>query len=185
MKFINSDLKEVILIKPEVIEDDRGFFFESYKKSEFEKQGISDIFIQDNHSKSVLGVLRGLHYQLEPYGQSKIVRCIKGSIFDVAVDIRKNSPTFGKWVGYELSEINKHILYIPNGFAHGFLTLSKEAEVLYKTNKEYNPKFDRGILWNDKRIGIIWPPVIVNPILSSKDQKLPILNDAEINFLME
>jgi dTDP-4-dehydrorhamnose 3,5-epimerase (EC 5.1.3.13) len=127
-EFIKTDIKEVILIKPKVFEDERGFFLESYKKSEFEENGITDVFIQDNHSKSVKGVLRGLHYQKEPAAQGKLVRCIKGKIFDVAVDIRKNSPTYGRWVGYELSEENKLMLFIPKGFAHGFLTLSEEAE---------------------------------------------------------
>lgn len=182
MKFIKSNLKEIVLIKPDVFEDNRGFFFESYKKSEFETNGITENFVQDNHSKSVFGTLRGLHYQLEPYGQSKLIRCIKGSIFDVAVDIRRNSTTFGQWVGYELSDINKYMLYIPNGFAHGFLTLSQEAQVLYKTGKEYNPQLNRGIIWNDKNIGIIWPHINIDPILSLKDQQLPILSDAEMNF---
>ncbi|AEF19881.1 MULTISPECIES: dTDP-4-dehydrorhamnose 3,5-epimerase [unclassified Hydrogenobaculum] len=184
-EFIKTDIKEVILIKPKVFEDERGFFLESYKKSEFEENGITDVFIQDNHSKSVKGVLRGLHYQKEPEAQGKLVRCIKGKIFDVAVDIRKNSPTYGKWVGYELSEENKLMLFIPKGFAHGFLTLSEEAEVIYKVSgAEYSKEHDKGIIWNDKTINIKWPlEHIKEVILSDKDKNLPTLEQADNNFL--
>ncbi len=180
-EFERLEIKDVILVKPKVFQDERGFFLESYKKSDFVKNGIDKDFVQDNHSKSVKGVLRGLHYQLPPKAQGKLVRCIKGEIFDVAVDIRKSSPTFGKWVGVILSEENKYMLYIPEGFAHGFLTLSDEAEVLYKTTDEYAPDLDRGIIWNDPDINIKWPIENIEQILlSNKDKNLPPLKDAQI-----
>lgn len=182
MEFIKADLPDVILIKPKVIADERGFFLESYKQSEFFENGISEEFIQDNHSKSSRGVLRGLHYQLNPKAQAKLVRCVSGAIFDVAVDIRKNSATFGKWVGYELSAENKQMLYIPGGFAHGFITLSDYAELLYKTTNEYSAIHDRGIKFDDPDIGIDWPKLDIQYILSTKDLNQPLLLDAEINF---
>ncbi len=182
MQFIKSAIPEVILIKPKVWGDERGFFLESYKKSLFVANGIPEEFIQDNHSESSFGVLRGLHYQLNPCAQGKLVRCCRGKIFDVAVDIRRNSPTFGTWVGYELSQENKQMLYIPAGFAHGFVTLSDKAELLYKTTGEYSAAHDRGILWNDPAIGIDWQG-ITEPILSAKDQSQPLLKDAETNFV--
>lgn len=182
MEFIATKLSGVVLIKPVVRGDDRGFFLESYKKSLFDANGINDDFIQDNHSKSSYGVLRGLHYQLAPKAQSKLVRCVSGSIFDVAVDIRKDSATYGQWVGYELSEENKSMLYIPRGFAHGFLTLSPTAELLYKTNNEYSAIHDRGIKYDDPGIGINWPSLTTEFIFSDKDQKQPLLKDAENNF---
>lgn len=182
---IDTDIREVKILKPKVFGDARGFFMEIYKKSEFENLGIDTDFVQDNHSKSIKGVLRGLHYQLNPFAQGKLVRCIKGKIYDVTVDIRKGSPTFGKWVAVELSEENKLMLWIPKGFAHGFLTLSDEAEIIYKVSgSEYNQKADRGIIWNDKDISINWPlESIDNLILSEKDKNLPSLKDAEINFI--
>ncbi|WP_029522925.1 dTDP-4-dehydrorhamnose 3,5-epimerase [Persephonella sp. KM09-Lau-8] len=184
-EFIKTDIPDVILVKPKVFGDDRGFFMEFYKKSDFEKAGIDTDFVQDNHSRSVKGVLRGLHYQKEPFSQGKLVRCIKGSIFDVAVDIRKGSPTFGRWIGYELSEKNKLMLWIPKGFAHGFLTLSEEAEVIYKVSGgEYSPEHDTGIRWDDPEINIQWPlNEVDNILLSEKDKKLPFLRDADINFV--
>lgn len=182
MQFIKSAIPEVILVIPKILGDERGFFFESYKRSLFIANGIAEEFIQDNHSESSFGVLRGLHYQLNPFAQGKLVRCCRGSIFDVAVDIRQNSPTFGKWVGYELSQDNKQMLYIPTGFAHGFVTLSDKAELLYKTTNEYSAKDDRGILWSDPEIGINWQGV-TTPILSIKDQNQPLLKDAETNFI--
>jgi dTDP-4-dehydrorhamnose 3,5-epimerase len=169
------------LIEPFVFGDERGFFMETYKKSEFEKAGIKYDFPQDNHSRSAKGVLRGLHYQLKPYEQGKLVRCVKGRIWDVAVDIRKGSPTFGKWVAVELSEENKRMLWIPPGFAHGFVALEDGTEIIYKVTKEYSPEHDRGIIWNDLTIGIEWP--IDNPILSKKDASLPTLEEAENNFI--
>ena len=184
-EFVKTSIPGVILVKPRVFGDERGFFMETYKKSDFEKAGIDTDFVQDNHSKSVKGVLRGLHYQLEPEAQGKLVRCIRGKIFDVAVDIRRGSPTFGKWIGVELSEENKLMLWIPKGFAHGFLTLSEEAEIVYKVSgAEYSPEHDRGIRWNDPDIGIKWP-LEGEPILSEKDRIAPLLKDAEVNFVYE
>lgn len=184
-EFIRTEIPEVIIVKPKVFGDERGFFMETYKKSDFMKAGIDTDFVQDNHSKSVKGVLRGLHYQLEPKAQGKLVRCIKGKVFDVAVDIRKGSPTFGKWIGVELSEENKLMLWIPKGFAHGFLTLSEEAEIVYKVSGgEYSPEHDRSIRWNDPDIGIEWP-LEREPILSEKDKIAPFLKDAEVNLVYE
>lgn len=179
--FEPQKIEDVILIKPQVFGDERGFFLESYKYSEFAKNGIKETFVQDNHSKSSKGVLRGLHYQLEPKAQGKLLRCPKGEIFDVAVDIRKGSPTFGQWTGTILSEENKHMFYIPAGFAHGFVTLSDTAELLYKATDEYSPINDRGILWCDPEIGIEWD-IDFLPLLSEKDKNQPLLKDAEINF---
>jgi len=181
-EFKRTKIPGVILIKPKIFGDSRGFFMEFFKKSDFEREGIDTDFVQDNHSKSVKGVLRGLHYQLEPRAQGKLVRCIKGKIFDVAVDLRKGSPMFGKWVGVELSEENKLMLWIPKGFGHGFLTLSEEAEVIYKVSgNEYSPKHERSIRWNDPSLAISWP-IDGEPILSEKDRNAPLLKDAEINF---
>ena len=174
-EFIRTEIPDVILIKPKVFEDERGFFMETYKRQDFERAGIKGEFVQDNHSKSRYGVLRGLHFQKEPYTQAKIVRCIKGVIYDVAVDLRKNSPTFGKYVGVILSEHNKYMLYIPRGFAHGFLVLSDEAEVVYKVDNVYAPDHEGGLIWNDPDVNIPWP--IDNPILSQKDQKWPTLKE--------
>ena len=171
-EFIETEMKEVILVKPKVFGDERGFFMETYKKEDFIKGGITDDFIQDNHSKSSHKVLRGLHYQLNPNTQGKLVRCTKGKIIDVAVDIRKNSPTYLKWVNAELSEDNKYQLYIPKGFAHGFVVISPEAEVIYKVSGKYSPKDERNILWNDKDINIDWG-IDFEPILSQKDKIAP------------
>jgi dTDP-4-dehydrorhamnose 3,5-epimerase len=178
-EIIDTEIPEVKIIKPKVFEDVRGFFLEFYKKSDFEKAGLNVEFVQDNHSKSVKGVLRGLHFQEKPCEQGKLIRCIKGKIFDVAVDIRPDSPYFKKWVGVELSEENKLMLWIPPGFAHGFLTLSEEAEIIYKvSNSEYSPVYDRGIIWNDQDVNIKWPlETIDNLILSEKDKKLPTLKE--------
>jgi dTDP-4-dehydrorhamnose 3,5-epimerase len=179
--FEKTSIKDVILVKPKVFGDDRGFFMETYKKSEFAKAGLDVDFIQDNHSKSIKGVLRGLHFQKNPKAQGKLVRCIKGKIFDVAVDVRKDSPTFLKWTGHILSEENKDMLWIPEGFSHGFLTLSDVAEIVYKVSSaEYSPEHDAGIRWDDKDINIHWPFKeydIDNPILSSKDVSLPYFAD--------
>lgn len=175
-EFEKQKIEDVILIKPKVFGDNRGFFMESYKKSDFFAAGIDVEFNQDNHSKSVFGVLRGLHYQENPYGQAKIVRCGRGRIYDVAVDIRPDSKTFGQYVKVELSEENKHMLYIPVGFAHGFVALSNEVELLYKASGEYNPQADRGILWNDSDINIDWE-IDFEPILSEKDSKQPTLKE--------
>ncbi len=173
-EFERQKIEDVILIKPKVFGDNRGFFMESYKKSEFFANGIDVEFNQDNHSKSSKGVLRGLHYQAAPYGQAKVVRCVKGKIYDVAVDIRQNSKTFGQYVKVELSEENKQMLYIPVGFAHGFVALTDEVEILYKASGEYAPQADRGILWNDPDINIDWE-IDFDPLLSEKDKVQPML----------
>ena len=175
-EFEHQSIKDLILIKPKVFGDNRGFFMETYKKSEFIANGIKDEFTQDNHSKSVKGVLRGLHYQAKPYGQAKIVRCAKGRIYDIAVDIRPNSDTFGKYVKVELSEENKNMFYIPVGFAHGFVALSNEVEILYKASGEYAPQADRGVLWCDKDINVDWG-IDFSPILSEKDKIQPKLSE--------
>lgn len=167
-EFERQKIADVILVKPKVFGDNRGFFMESYKKSDFAAGGIDIEFVQDNHSKSSARVLRGLHYQEAPYGQAKLVRCSRGRIYDVAVDIRQDSETFGQYVKVELSEENKQMLFIPDGFAHGFVVLSEEAELLYKTSGEYAPHADRGIIWNDKDINIDWE-IDFEPILSEKD----------------
>lgn len=178
--FKRLKIPDVILVEPKVFGDERGFFMETYKVSDFKKNGIDYNFVQDNHSKSQKGVLRGLHYQLKPKEQGKLVRCVKGRIWDVAVDIRKGSPWYGEWVAVELSEENKLMLWIPPGFAHGFVTLEDDTEVIYKVTKEYSPDFDRGIIWDDPDLAIDWP--IKNPILSKKDRNLPKFKDAENNF---
>ena len=178
--FKRLEIPDIILIEPKVFGDERGFFIETYKSSEFKANGITYDFVQDNHSRSQKGVLRGLHYQLQPMEQGKLVRCVRGRIWDVAVDIRKGSPWYGKWVAVELSEENKLMLWIPPGFAHGFVALEDGTEVIYKVTKEYAPELDRGIIWNDPDIGIKWP--IENPILSEKDKNPPRLKDAENNF---
>ena len=178
-KFKRLEIPDVILVEPVVFKDERGFFMETYKESDFKNNGINYDFVQDNHSRSKKGVLRGLHYQLHPKAQGKLVRCIKGRIWDVAVDIRKGSPWFGKWVAVELSQENKLMLWIPPGFAHGFVAL-EDSEVMYKTTAEYDRELDTGIRWNDPDIGIRWP--IDNPILSEKDANLPYLKEAKNNF---
>ena len=175
-EFSRLEIPDVILVKPKVFEDERGYFMETYKKTDFEKAGITANFVQDNQSFSKQGVLRGLHFQREPYAQAKLVRVVKGVIFDVAVDIRKSSPTFGKWVAAILSEHNKWQLYIPRGFAHGFLVLSDFAVVMYKVDNVYSPEHDAGIIWNDPDINIPWP--VDKPVISKKDGELPTLREA-------
>ena len=176
-EFQRTKIPDVILIKPKVFNDDRGFFIETYKKSDFKKAGIDADFVQMNHSKSIKGVIRGLHFQHKPYAQSKLVRCINGKIFDVAVDIRKDSKTFGKYVSVELSTENKHLLFIPKGFAHGFQVLSEEAEIEYLVDSWYAPNYEDGIIWNDENINVEWP--IAHPMISKKDERLNGLNDFE------
>jgi dTDP-4-dehydrorhamnose 3,5-epimerase len=178
--FKKLSIPDVILLEAKAFPDSRGFFMESYKESEFSKNDINTKFVQDNFSHSTKGTLRGLHYQKEPMAQAKLVSVITGEIFDVAVDIRKNSPTYGKWVGEILSENNHHLLYVPEGFAHGFCVLSDQADVTYKVNREYSPENDRGILWNDSDVNVNWP--IDNPVLSDKDLNQPLLKDADNNF---
>lgn len=173
MNVIKTEIPDVLIFEPKVFGDDRGFFFESFSQKVFDEAvGRKVEFVQDNHSKSSKGVLRGLHYQLAPHAQGKLVRCVAGEVFDVAVDIRKSSPTFGKWVGVNLSAENKRQLWIPEGFAHGFLVLSETAEFVYKTTNYYHPESDRGLIWNDETININWP-LSLDPILSEKDGKQP------------
>lgn len=169
------------LLEPVVHGDHRGFFMESYNEQVLKELGIKLHFVQDNHSCSVEpGVIRGLHYQLNPKAQTKLVRVLSGVIYDVILDIRKGSPTFGKWAGVILSEHNKRQLLVPKGFAHGFCTLVPNTQVLYKVDEYYSPEHDRGILWNDPALGIDWP--VSEPLLSDKDQKHPLLTDVEMNF---
>lgn len=182
-EFKRLEIEDIILVEPKVFGDNRGFFMEAYKKSEFYKNGIIVDFVQDNHSKSSKGVLRGLHYQAKPHGQAKLVRCPKGKVFDVAVDIRPNSPTFKKWTGAILSEENKNMLFIPEGFAHGFIVLSDGAELLYKTAKEYAPDSDRGIRWNDPEINVNWG-IDFEPVVSEKDANLPFLKDINLEEIL-
>ncbi|HOT91194.1 MAG TPA: dTDP-4-dehydrorhamnose 3,5-epimerase [Anaerolineae bacterium] len=181
--FTRLQIPDVILIEPRVYGDARGFFVETYKHSEFAAAGIPRVFIQHNHSHSAHGVLRGLHYQLHPMAQGKLLSVVAGEIFDVAVDIRRGSPTYGQWVGAALSAANHHLLYVPPGFAHGFCVVSDMADLLYYVTAEYSPSHERGILWNDPALGIAWP--IAEPRLSSKDANAPCLRDAENNFIWE
>ena len=179
MKAIPLAIPQVILFEPKVFGDDRGFFYESFNQKVFEEVvGYSVQFVQDNHSRSAKGVLRGLHYQIKQ-AQGKLVRVTQGEVFDVAVDIRKSSPTFGKWVGAHLSAENKHQLWIPEGFAHGFVVLSESAEFLYKTTDYWAPEFERSLAWSDPAIGIEWPHS-VPPTLSAKDQVAALLEQAEL-----
>jgi dTDP-4-dehydrorhamnose 3,5-epimerase len=178
-KKIETPIEGLYIIEPTVIKDERGFFMESWNKKEFEKIGLNIEFIQDNHSKSIKGVLRGLHFQTK-HSQGKLVRCIKGAVYDVAVDIRKDSKSFGKYYGIILSEENKKMFYISKDFAHGFLALTDEVEFIYKASEYYYPEYDAGIVWNDKDINIYWPFKeygIKEPILSSKDRILPSLKE--------
>lgn len=174
-EFKRTDLQDVFLVIPKVFKDDRGFFMETYEKRTFESAGIHMNLVQSNHSKSTKDVLRGLHFQKEPFSQAKLVRCIRGEILDVAVDVRKNSKTFGKHVKFTLSEDNRNMLYIPRGFAHGFLVLSDTAEVVYDVDNFYSAVNEAGLIWNDKTVGISWG--IQNPILSEKDKKWPKLEE--------
>ncbi len=181
MKRLQTFFQDVVLIEPQVHGDHRGFFMESYNQKQFEQLGIHINFVQDNHSYSAeAGTLRGLHYQLEPMAQSKLIRVLSGAIYDVFVDIRKDSPTYGQWKGVILSADNKRQLLIPKGFAHGFCTLVPDTHILYKVDQYYSPNHDRGILWNDPALGIDWP--VSDPILSDKDRQHPVLADAENNF---
>ena len=182
-RFYRLEIPDVVLIEAQTFDDHRGFFLETYKRSEFAANGITEVFVQDNYSHSTRGVLRGLHYQKHPKAQGKLVVVLKGEIFDVAVDIRKGSPTYGKWVGVALSAENSHMVYIPVGFVHGFCALSDETEVIYKVTAEYTPELECGTIWNDPEIGIQWP--IGEPILSCKDARLPLLKNANHNFMYD
>jgi len=176
---VPTSLPEVLILEPKVFGDERGFFFESFNAREFEQvTGLQRTFVQDNHSRSARGVLRGLHYQIQR-AQGKLVRVVSGEVFDVAVDIRRNSPNFGKWVGVTLSAENKRQVWIPEGFAHGFLVVSESAEFLYKTTDYYAPEFERSIRWNDPAIGIEWP-IQGAPVLAKKDEVGSLLDQAEL-----
>ncbi|HOU19887.1 MAG TPA: dTDP-4-dehydrorhamnose 3,5-epimerase [Flexilinea sp.] len=179
MDFIPLSIPDVILIKPDVHRDERGFFFESWQKNKFAKAGIDQEFVQDNHSRSSKDVLRGLHYQIRQ-PQGKLIRAIVGEVFDVAVDLRRSSPSFGKWVSANLSSENFNMLWIPPGFAHGFLVLSDVAEFVYKATDFYAPQYERCILWNDRDLGIDWPISGHEPILSEKDSKGKLFREAEV-----
>ncbi len=181
-RFQRLTIPEVVLIEAQRFEDARGFFMETYKQSAFAEQGIVGPFVQSNRSHSVRGVLRGLHYQKHPQAQGKLVMVLGGEVFDVAVDIRRGSPTYGQWVGETLSAENGRMLWIPVGFAHGFCVLSERADVIYLVTAEYASDLDRGIRWDDPEIGIRWP--VAEPILSAKDAALPLLRDADNNFFL-
>ena len=179
MNFLPTPLPGVLRIEPKVFQDDRGFFLESYERKRFSEAGVPFDFVQDNHSNSGQGVLRGLHYQIKQ-AQGKLLRVVVGEIYDVAVDLRKNSPTFGKWFGTYLSAKNKEILWIPPGFAHGFYVTSERAESLYKTTEYYAPQWERTIIWNDPVINIQWPLNDEKPILSPKDEAGSLFSTAEV-----
>ncbi|MEL7591152.1 MAG: dTDP-4-dehydrorhamnose 3,5-epimerase [Anaerolineaceae bacterium] len=180
MKFTPAAIPEVILIEPRVHGDARGFFMETYQQREFAAAGINAEFVQDNHSRSTQGTLRGLHYQVR-HAQGKLFRVILGEVFDVAVDLRRSSPTFGKWVGYSLTAENKRMLWVPPGFAHGFYTISECVEVIYKTTDYYAPEYERSIIWNDPDIEIQWPELTKEKlILSPKDEQGLTLKEAEV-----
>lgn len=183
MQAIPTSIPEVLILEPKVFGDARGFFMESFNQREFARvTGAQPRFVQDNHSRSGKGVLRGLHYQIQQ-PQGKLVRVVRGAVFDVAVDIRRSSPTFGQWAGVELSEHNQRQLWVPAGFAHGFVVLSDSADFLYKATDYYAPQFERGIAWNDPGIGIAWPLAqhgIAAPLLSAKDQAAALMADAEL-----
>lgn len=181
MKVTRLSIPDVLLIEPKVFGDARGFFYESFNEERFRAEtGLDVAFVQDNHSRSAKGVLRGLHYQLPPHAQGKLVRVVRGGVFDVAVDIRKSSPTFGQWVGAELTEDNHHQLWVPPGFAHGFLVLSETADFLYKTTDYYAATHERCIAWNDPKLAILWPAWGDVPQLSNKDAQGNPLEQAEI-----
>ena len=181
--FSRAEIPDVILIEPAVLRDSRGFFVESYKRSEFAADGISEVFVQCNHSRSGNRVLRGLHYQKNPKAQGKLVKPIIGEIFDVVVDIRRGSPTYQNWVATRLSAQNHKMLYVPPGFAHGFCVTSDEAEILYMITEEYAPAYEAGVAWNDPDLAIGWP--FENPLVSERDRRWPRLRDADNNFLYD
>jgi len=183
MNIFETNIKGILVVEPKVYGDHRGWFMETYSQTKLEEAGINLNFVQDNQSFSATkGTLRGLHYQLNPKAQTKLVRCTKGSIFDVAVDIRQGSPSYGQWFGIELTAENKKQLLIPQGFAHGFMTLTDDVEVQYKVDELYAPECDRGIIWNDPSVRIEWP-IDIAPVLSDKDKNAPLLKDADNNFI--
>ena len=181
MEIIKTSIKDLLIIKPDVFKDERGYFFETYNKERFAKEGLTMDFVQDNESKSAKGVLRGLHFQKPPYAQGKLVRVIKGAVMDVAVDLRKDSPTYGKWESVVLTEENKIQFWIPEGFAHGFVTLEDDTIFAYKCTNVYNKESEGSILWNDPDINIEWN--IENPILSEKDKVSPLFKNFETPFI--
>jgi len=183
MKIIKTKIEDLVIIEPQVFTDARGYFFENYNIKKYREVGINAEFIQDNEAFSTYGVIRGLHYQLEPYCQAKIVRVISGRVLDVALDIRKGSPTFGKWEAVELSDENKRQFFVPRGFAHGYSVLSKTAIFAYKCDNIYNPESERGINLNDENLNIDWGIPQKNQIISSKDKILPDFDNAEMNFI--
>lgn len=178
MQFIDTKIPDVSLVIPLVLGDDRGFFMETWQQKTFDKSAVPTTFVQDNHSRSKQGILRGLHYQIK-HPQGKLVRVTQGSVFDVAVDMRKSSPTFGQWVGYELSAENRRMLWVPPGFAHGFYVMSDTAEFVYKCTDYYAPEFERSLLWNDPTVAIDWPTNGQTPLLSEKDAKGDLFGDAD------
>jgi dTDP-4-dehydrorhamnose 3,5-epimerase len=179
-RFQKTAIDGIILIEPHCVSDERGFFMETYKRSEFAAAGIDDVFVQENHSSSQQGVLRGLHYQHPPHSQSKLIRVLSGAIFDVAVDIRPGSPTFGRWVGISLSSANRRMVYLPHWCAHGFCVVSERAEVVYMTTREYAPAHESGFMWNDPILAIEWP--IESPTLSERDKKWPAFVSERLQF---
>jgi len=185
MPFYSTGLEGLLVFEPKVFEDNRGYFFEAYNENSFKQEGINISFVQDNQSSSSYGVIRGLHYQLNPYAQSKLIRVLNGSILDVAVDIRKGSPTFGKVFSIELSAENRKQLFIPVGFAHGFSVLSEKAEVLYKCDQFYNKESEGGILYNDPSLGIDWKIDINKAVVSEKDLSSPLFSNCKNNFVFE
>lgn len=182
MEVQSTPLEGVLLLKPKVMQDERGFFLESYSARTLQSHGVDTVFVQDNHSRSVKGTLRGLHYQVNP-GQVKLVRVIAGEIFDVAVDLRWGSPTYGQWFGQILSAENFLQMYIPVGFAHGFCVLSETADLAYKCSTYYSPKDERGLMWNDPAFAIDWP--VTDPILSARDQQHPSFEESERDFVYQ
>lgn len=184
MKIIDTPIKDLLIIEPKVFGDSRGYFFESFNEKVFEDYGLNYNFVQDNESMSKFGVLRGLHYQLAPYSQAKLVRVVRGSVYDVAVDLRKGSPTYCNWFGVELTEENKKLFLIPEGFAHGFVVLSEEVVFQYKCTDFYHPECERGIIFNDTDLNIDWKLQEKDIHLSKKDSELPILSKSEHNFIL-
>ena len=182
MKFLHTSISDLVVIEPEIYSDSRGYFFESYNKTKFDKHFGNTIFVQDNESRSYKNVLRGFHFQKPPFEQAKLVRCIDGKILDVALDLRKNSKTFGKYEKIILSCKNKKQLFIPRGFAHAFLVLSESALFSYKVDNIYNPSFDAGVIWNDVKLNINWGVNESDLIISAKDQNLPIFNEINSPF---
>jgi dTDP-4-dehydrorhamnose 3,5-epimerase len=183
MKIIKTEIEGLLLIEPDVYEDPRGYFFECYHAEKYREAGIVNVFVQDNESKSGYGVIRGLHYQLEPFSQAKLVRVIRGRVYDVAVDLRQGSPTFGKWLGFELTGKNKKQLFVPRGFAHGFAVLSKKVVLAYKCDRVYSNEYERGISYRDPSLNIDWKIPEEKQVVSGKDKQAPDFENAERNFI--